>query len=888
MRLMRGGPGAGKTTLVLREFKEALREGATDLRIIVPTATLVRHFRHELARDGVVFSPGLIVSLGRFAGERAPEPELIPDGLLAAIVRECLERTELPEFADVAGTEGMVATVVETIALFENAGCSPERLAAVRKLHSHGKAFERLWRAVDEYRTSTGYRTRLEIFRGAAANKQPAKIWMDGFLSFSPLEAELVRSLAGSCDLTITVDDSRATDDIRKLALHLGAKDVSLPAKSRKPQTKVVAARSLEREIDEVARHIVELNREGTPFRQIGVAFRDTGGYLPRVRTTFDRFGIPARFYFSSPLRSHPGAVFLGGLISGALTDWDFEATIDTLRAHPKWGRTADFDRFDFAVREAMPGHGADALLALCDSEWLRNEISTCLRASAWKTEGQTPANWCARFERFATALYRPGILDAPRDHDAIAIERTHAAALDSWISAVRSIEAFWPKGDRLIAIEEFWRIAETAIDGAVLRVTDDRADVVHVMEVHEARQWDLQVLFVCGMADRDFPRRPPQNLLFPDSEIDKLRRAEIPLRDARDLENQEQWLFESLRTRATKHLFLSYAVHDASGKSAQRSRFLDEIVPRLAVPCVPTATREPHYPGAAGQIHAADLLAGMAETHKSISLTALEDLAQCRFKFFSGRTLSLKSSPDRPGERLQPRLTGSILHQALERWLTDKSQNFIELFENTFDEVCFKEHIPPGYRLEVERIQFREIAEKMSAYDRWTPDSSDVEVDLTLDFPGGVAVRCRIDRIDHFSQFGNDCVIVDYKSSKTARVEQLVESRTRLQGPLYALAVREKLHLNPVAMFYWAVREDELHGWGKVPGTEFARKDIPANWETDARTRSVERLSEFLSGVVKAHPEEKEQCRWCDFSNACRVEQQTLISIGATVEGGS
>jgi ATP-dependent helicase/DNAse subunit B len=889
MRLIRGAPGAGKTTLVLREFKEALREGSTNLRIVVPTATLVRHFRHELARDRVVFSPGLIVSLSRFAGERAPELEPMPDSLLAAIVRECLERAKLPEFAGVAGTEGMVATIVETIALFENAGCTPDKLTAIRRLHSHGKAFERIWRAVDEYRTATGYRTRLEIFRAAAANKQPTKIWMDGFLSFSPLEAELVSSLAGSCDLTITVDDSRATDDIRKLALQLGARDVQLPVKSRKPQTTVVAARSLEREIDEIARRIIELNRAGTPFRQIGVAFRDTAAYLPRVRTTFDRFGIPARFYFSSPLRSHPAAVFLGGLIAGALADWDFEATIETLRAHPKWGRTADFDRFDFAVREAMPGHGADALLAVCESDWLRAEISTCLKAGAWKSERQTPANWYARLERFATTLYRPGILEAPRDHYAIAIERTHTAALSSWISAVQSIVPFWPQGDRPITLEEFWRIAAAAVDSASLRIPDDRADVVHVMEVHEARQWDLQVLFVCGIADRDFPRRPAQNLLFPDSEIDKLRRADIPLRDTSDLEHQEHWLFESLRTRATKHLFLSYALHDASGKSAQRSRFLDvfnDTPTERAVPCVPAAIREPRHPGTAGQIHAADLLAGMAETHKSISLTALEDLAQCRFKFFGGRTLSLKSSPDRPGERLQPRLTGSILHQALERWITDRNQNFIQLFEKTFDEVCFKEHIPAGYRLEVERIQFREIAEKMSANERWKPDSSDVEVDLTLDFPGGVAVRCRIDRIDRFHRFGNDCVIVDYKSSKTARVEQLVESRTRLQGPLYALAVREKLHLNPVAMLYWAVRDDELHGWGKVPGIEKAWKDIPVNWETDARTRTIERLSEFLGGAVKAHPEEKEQCRWCDFKNACRVEQQALVAITAAVEG--
>src|SRR5277367_1157862 len=81
MKLIRGAPGSGKTALVFREFKDALRTGRADLRIVVPTATLVRHFQHELARDGVVFSPRSVVSLNRFVRERVEVPQ-VPDGLL--------------------------------------------------------------------------------------------------------------------------------------------------------------------------------------------------------------------------------------------------------------------------------------------------------------------------------------------------------------------------------------------------------------------------------------------------------------------------------------------------------------------------------------------------------------------------------------------------------------------------------------------------------------------------------------------------------------------------------------------------------------------------------------------------------------------------------------
>ena len=872
MKLIRGAPGAGKTAQVFREFKDALRAGATDLRIVVPTATLVRHFQHELARDGMVFSPHAVVSLRKFILERV-ELAQVPDGLLHAIVRDCLGRLPFPEFASVATTEGMAATIADTIALFENAGCSPDKLASVRKLGPHAKPFEKLWRAVGESVRKSGFSV------GQIGNLRPIgnrpQIWMDGFLAFTPIQQDFLRSLAKVSDLTLTITDHPATDEIRRFALELGAQDRLLPGNPRKPRTTLFAARTIEREADEIARRIIALHQQGTEFRRIGVALREAAVYVPLLKGTFDRFGIPARFYFSAPLRKHPAAIFLGGLISGALGGWGFEATLETLRAHPGWGISAAFDRFDFKVREAMPGRGSSELLALCDTDWLREEIAACLKIEAWKTSLLDPSAWAKRFEALATNLYRPGTLDVARDQTGLASSRSHVAALQSWIEAVSSITAL---SAQPVSLEDFWRVASIAVenDAAVVRPRDDRADVVHVMSVPEARQWDVASLFVCGMTDRDFPRQHPQNLLFPDSDIEQLRKAGIPLRKTADYEREESWLFESLLTRAADSLFISYPAHDASGKSVQRSRLLDFDRQAESAPlCRPIPRIASPSSGTTGRVGDPAMQAEMARLHQTVSLTALEDLAQCRFKFFGGRTLALKGAPERPGERLSARVTGSILHVALERWLADKSRDFVEVFEATFDETCRTDHLPAGYKLEVERIQFREIARRVSANDLWTPDSSEAEVALELEFPGPIKVKCRIDRID---TFGNDCVIVDYKSSKTANVKKLVASKTRLQGPLYTLAVRENKHLNPVAMIYWAVRDDERFGWGKIPGADVKLTPLPENWTTDAKARTIERLSGFLGGEVHAHPEEVDPCRWCDFKAACRVE--TLVEI--------
>src|SRR5947209_3269688 len=100
MRLIRGAPGVGKTALVLREFKEALRQGRGAARIVVPTSTLVRHLQHELARDGVVFPPSSVISLRRFVEEMAAGLTSVPDGPLRVFVRDALAKVKPREFAE--------------------------------------------------------------------------------------------------------------------------------------------------------------------------------------------------------------------------------------------------------------------------------------------------------------------------------------------------------------------------------------------------------------------------------------------------------------------------------------------------------------------------------------------------------------------------------------------------------------------------------------------------------------------------------------------------------------------------------------------------------------------------------------------------------------------
>ncbi len=877
MRVVRGGPGSGKTEQVYGEFAEAVRRGAPKPRLVLPTATLVRHSQHELARRGLVFSPHSVLSLSRFARERASaamggkaDRGPVPDGLLRAFVREALRRVALPDFRRVAGTEGMAGVVIDTIHLLENAGATTDSLGAARGLSPLARAFLKVWIAVDEAVRRSGFMTRGGLFRAAAECRESATVWMDGFLHLSPLESGLVRALAPVCEVTMTLGTGEASDEMYRLCLELRARTEMLAARERAVRTVVVESATADREVDDIARRIAGLQRDGVALRGIAVAVRDTGTYVPLLRAAFERFGLPARFYFGQALRHHPVEAFLGGLMDGALQEWDFEATLGALRAHPLLRATAEFDRFDFEVREKMPAIGAAQLLEAAGEGWLRGEIEECLRIGAWRSARLRPAEWARRLVKMAERFYRPARMEpgSTRTEEA----RSHGAALGAWKGAVETAAAFWPDGEVLVSLEEFRHVAKEAVEAAMIHPPDDRTNVVHVMGVQEARQWNVHTLIVCGMSDRDFPRKAAENAIFSASDIPALQRAEIPVQRT-DREQEERWLFGELRTRAAANLILTVAAHDAAGRGAEKSRYLHELEAEseAAGICVPAAREERASTGAAGRIESPKLLGRMAELHRTVTPTTLEKLLQCPFQFFAARALRLEAAPERPHERLQSRVTGTILHAALEKWLSPPKRDFVEVFDETWEEECRKRHLPPGYRLEAERYVLREIARKVGATERWKADGREVEVDFELAFPRGIVVNGRIDRVD---LFGDECVVIDYKSSKTENVKKLVASDTNLQGPLYVLAARQKLQREPVAMAFWAVRDDKLHGWGTIPGyAGGGLQEMPDDWAEKARELAAGRLEAYLEGDTAVRPHSDESCKYCDFAAACRVE---------------
>ena len=190
-------------------------------------------------------------------------------------------------------------------------------------------------------------------------------ICMDGFHALPDPELRVVAAMGRHADLTLTLGDEDLTPALRARLAAMGFTEERHPARRTRPALALVKAPGIEREVEEIARRILQQADSGRPFREIGVIVRAPEIYVPALRSTLERFGIPARFYFDTPLERHAVVRFLSGAIEAMLGGWDHARTLAVLRLAPRFADFAVADRFDFDVREQTPNAGLSELRSL-------------------------------------------------------------------------------------------------------------------------------------------------------------------------------------------------------------------------------------------------------------------------------------------------------------------------------------------------------------------------------------------------------------------------------------------------------------------------------------------------------------------------------------------
>ncbi len=879
MQLLTGPPGSGKTFSALAVLRAALRRGETSVRLLVPTATMAQHWRNELAREGFVFSPGIIQTIWRFIEPWTPDLPQVSDALLNMLVEKSVRGLNLPEFQNVAHLAGFHARLTAVVNECASVGCNPRLLRELSPSDGLGHALARVFEATNRLleEKKLGMRsTRLLLAasRIAEAGAGPAGlIWLDGFSSFTDPEIALIQSLVQHADVTVTLPSAVVSASTRARLLEIGFEERVLTHERARPAGELFVAPGIEREVDEIARRIVERTTAGRPLREIGIIVRTPDAYVPLLRATLERFGIPARFYFDSVLMDEPAVRFLAGAVDAMLGGWQHEDALVAMKLSPGTGSSAPMDRFDFEVRKRLPAAGLAPLRELASrieaaDQRLRWLLDRLTELEAWRPLRLTPVEWSARLAGLR-ALYRP-----PRPHDAVRREavlewQTQTRALTAFDAATAEAAKSFDASAQL-SLAELWPAVKAMLRLTPLRVAGQRREVVHVLSAFEARQWELPVVFLCGMVEGQFPCYQSPDPFLPDRARRKLKERGLRLRTAEDADNEERFLFESALSRATESLVISYPRNDARGNLNLPSLFLDPALQpsqsrpmRVRPAAAPAAT-------VATPIQSPDLLQILGQKHAEIRPTALESYLQCPFLFFGRHTLKLEAAPPRPEDRLDFRLCGTIVHQVIKEWL--ESHSPIEtVFERVFAEHTHKEFVVPSYRTELWRARMLADLRCLAAAETWPADQESLlESASRFELEDGVAIRCRLDRLITTSD--GRTYVIDYKYSKNLR--DYAANQNRLQGPLYWLAAERGFQRTVAGVYYCAVRDGvQYAGWGEKPGWLKKAKIEPfaPEWLEAAVKRSMEAVRAILAGRIAPAPSDLAKCRTCDFRNACR-----------------
>ena len=497
-------------------------------------------------------------------------------------------------------------------------------------------------------------------------------------------------------------------------------------------------------------------------------------------------------------------------------------------------------------------------------------------------------------------------------------------------------------------------RDVSSALERARLRGARNDTDRIAVIDPMRARTRRVDAVVVLGLEEGSFPRRPVDDPLLGEVERRALEAAAPRRRLARpEPLAWERYLFYSVCTRARRKLMLVREAANDDGRPLEPSPFWAEVTGLFAADEVERAThRRPlsalswpleraptrreqlrsiaavarDDPSTARAIAAAngwgrqleralgafdrptalrsDAVLERFGQQPTFSVTDLELFGDCSALWFIDRCLS----PREIDAKVDPRLRGSIAHQALYRFyaglpkklgvdqvpadrlddavgflhecLTDAlvGQSRVELSE------LERLELEAGLRRDLEQFVRSDVALGLplvpSRFEvAFGSDRAPAELQRGLEL-GGFAVSGKIDRIDvdPFSAYG---IVQDYKSGR-AHSAARIESDGRLQIPLYVMALRDLLGIEPVGGLYRSLSGDREargllrseHETDLLPG--LAQRDYLSHEEfTDvvngAADQARDAVKRIRSGDVRHDP--RDGCpSWCDRWSMCRI----------------
>jgi len=414
-------------------------------------------------------------------------------------------------------------------------------------------------------------------------------------------------------------------------------------------------------EIDRIGREILRMRRAGEigGFREVGVVVRRLDGVGPAMRRALEALGIPARLATGGARLTSEAVVraVRGPLALLAGDDGEGEADFDPflLLDHLRWRALASGASFPIELVD-MLDHGWRSDVAPRSWGAWRADVAALgpgPAAAADALEGlrqravalvatEAGAVWRLLGDAIEALLPLPagGALDPdgrpvdPSGDARVVRARTARARLlalaRQGARGAPGLASSPPPGLRA-AVEELF----AAADDASAEPPDRRLDTVHLLDVEEARHWELPVVFVAGLVDTSFPLRPRQDVLLRDADRERLADDDpegLGWRTSREAEADERRFFLVALTRARRRLYLTRPWADEGGREAAPSPFVAAVHEALGRPegdpdalLVPTADVLRDAPPPEAAVGPRDLERWMAARLGALTLPATE-----------------------------------------------------------------------------------------------------------------------------------------------------------------------------------------------------------------------------------------------------------------------
>ena len=476
----------------------------------------------------------------------------------------------------------------------------------------------------------------------------------DGFQDFFPAQLDMLEALAARAErtiLTLTWEPSRPglfgvtertrdrlrkrfgkrltetvvdkpsdlAPDLERVRTHLFLPPNAAPPQAGKKSAapaavsiRVIRAAGRTREVEEVAREIVDLLRAGaTRPASIAVIVRSHDAYASLVRSIFPRYGLPFRVERGRPLGDCPIVRAAMSLVRLQVEGYSFRALarvitssyfspeafgadLETARSAVRLAREANVweGRERYAERfeslKAMALRGADAVNAAGDPvlapEKRAERIAAIDRAAALVERLFATLALPERGSRSALAAR---LREVVRAADLWTVARGDAApegrARD--LKAMMALEevlddvALLDEGDAAeVTLAAFLTEVEQGLALAKVPSEEPRDAPVLVLDVLQSRALSFDHVFLLGVAEKEFPRRGRRHPFFDDGERRDLRARGVDLADTGLDAAHEMLLFYLAVTRARRSLVVSYPSLDAQGRPALPSHYLEEL----------------------------------------------------------------------------------------------------------------------------------------------------------------------------------------------------------------------------------------------------------------------------------------------------------------------